>query len=303
MKHSKIRGQATRGQTRSNITQMSGQTPNRTRKNELGFTLIEIMIALAIAGILLVSIYNLYISQSRTYTVQEQVSDMQQNARVAMDMISRDIRMAGFGQPSWTTINGTSGITYKGINVTDGGTGNPDTLSIVGCIDPPPGKLGSAAAANSTTITLQSSDEANKFNITTKSDIFIGELENAKVTGISGAVLTIDTNPVQTGNQGTTNAFPVGTNVYLVKRVTYTIDSTSLKRNENAGGGNDEVAVNVEDLQVDDTDYPPIIKLSITARTRNKDPNYTGDGYHRMKLPYDKNDPEKKMAIIARNLE
>jgi prepilin-type N-terminal cleavage/methylation domain-containing protein len=257
----------------------------------LGFTLIEIMIALAIAGILLVSIYNLYISQSRTYTVQEQVSDMQQNARVAMDIVSRHIRIAGFGQPGWTTINGTSGINYS-IQVTDGGTGNPDTLNVVGCIDPPPGELGSAAAASSTTLTLQSSDEANKFNITTKSDIFIGELENAKVTGISGAVLTIDTNPVQSGNQGTTNAFPVGTNVYMVKRVTYTIDSTSLKRNENAGGGNDEVAVNIEDLQV--TYTKPTVTLSITARTRNKDPDYTGDGYHRMTLTSD---------IIARNLE
>jgi prepilin-type N-terminal cleavage/methylation domain-containing protein len=261
------------------------------RKNERGFTLIELMIALAIAGILLVSIYNLYISQSTTYTVQEQVSDMQQNARVAMDIVSRHIRMAGFGQPGWTTINGTSGITYKGISVADGGTGNPDTLTIVGCIDPPPGKLGSAAAASSTTITLQSSAEANKFNDPTKSDIFIGELENAKVTGIAGAVLTIDTNPIQTGNQGLVNAYSAGTNVYLVKRVTYTIGSTSLKRNENTGSGNEEIAVNVEDLQV--TFTTPTVNLSITARTRNKDPNYTGDGYHRMTLTSD---------IIARNL-
>ena len=262
--------------------------------------MIELLIAVAIAGILLVSIYNLYISQSTTYTVQEQVSDMQQNARVAMDIVSRHIRMAGFGQPSWTTINGSSGITYKGINVTDGGTGNPDTLTVVGCIDPPPGKLGSAAAAGSTTLTLQAeanpyvsaSDVAARFNTTTKSDIFIGELENAKVTGISGAVLTIDTNPVQSGNQGLANGYPVGTNVYLVKRVTYTIDSTSLKRNENAGGGNEEIAVNVEDLQV--TFTTPTVNLSIRAKTRNKDPDYTGDGYHRMTLTSD---------IIARNLE
>jgi len=42
----------------------------------------------------------------------------------------------------------------------------------------------------------------------------------------------------------------------------------------------------------------PTVNLSITARTRNKDPDYThpteGDGYHRMTLTSD---------IIARNLE
>ncbi|MBW1793381.1 MAG: hypothetical protein JRJ38_02970, partial [Deltaproteobacteria bacterium] len=143
-------------------------------------------------------------------TQQEQVSDMQQNARVAMDIISRHIRMAGFGKPGWTTINGTAGINYE-ILVTDGGT-NPDTLEIVGCIDAPPGTLSSAASSGDTTITLQSG-EGSKFNTTTRSDIFIGELENAKVTNVSGAVLTIDTDPGLSG-QGLGNAYPAGTNVY-----------------------------------------------------------------------------------------
>ncbi|MFH2013085.1 MAG: prepilin-type N-terminal cleavage/methylation domain-containing protein [Pseudomonadota bacterium] len=261
-------------------------------RKEKGFTLIELMIALALAGILMVSIYNLYISQSTTYTVQAQVSDMQQNARVAMDIVSRHLRMAGFGQPNWTTINGTSGISYRGVNVTDGGTGNPDILTIVGCIDPPLGKLRSAVVAGATTIILQSTSQANSFNTTTKSDILIGDIENAKVTGITGGALTIDTNPFLSGDQGAVYSFPVGTNVYLVKRVTYTIDNNSLKRNENTGSGNEEIALNIEDLQV--TYTKPTVNLSITARTKNKDPNYTGDGYHRMALTSD---------VIARNLE
>lgn len=259
------------------------------RRNEPGFTLIEILVALVIAGIISTAIYNLYISQSRIYTQQEQVSDMQQNARVAMDIISRHIRMAGFGKPGWTTINSTSGITYE-IQVTDGGT-NPDTLEIVGCIDAPPGTLASAAFSSDTTITLQSG-EGSKFNTTTRSDIFIGDLENAKVTNVAGANLTIDTDPAQSGNQGLDNAYAVGTNVYLVKRVTYTISSTSLRRNENTGAGAQQVAVNIEDLQV--TYAKPMVTVSITARTQGRASYYTGDGYRRMTLTSD---------IIARNLE
>lgn len=258
--------------------------------NKPGFTLIEILIALAISGIISTVIYNLYISQSRIYSQQEQVSDMQQNARVATDIISRHVRMAGFGKPSWTTINGTSGITYK-ILVTDGGGTNPDTLEIVGCIDAPPGTLALAAASTATTIRLQSSGEASKFNTTTKRDIFIGDLENAKVTNVSGAVLTIDTDPGLSG-QGLDNAFAVGTNVYLVKRVKYTISSTSLRRNENTGAGAQEIAVNIEDLQV--SYAKPMVTVSITARTEGRASYYTGDGYRRMTLTSD---------IIARNLE
>jgi type IV pilus assembly protein PilW len=63
---------------------------------EKGFSLIELMIAMALSGIVIGAIYNLYIGQSRSYVIQDQVAEMQQNARVAMDMMVRDIRMAGF---------------------------------------------------------------------------------------------------------------------------------------------------------------------------------------------------------------
>ena len=260
-------------------------------KNDLGFTLIETMIAIATAGILVASIYNLYISQSKAYMTQEQVTDMRQNARVAMEFISRDIRTAGFGQPTWTMINNTSGITYRGAKVTDGGMGNPDILQIVGCVDPPPATLASAASSGDTSITLHSG-KGSKFNATTKSDIFIGELENARVISVSGNVLNIDTNPGKSGYQGLVNVYPAGANIHIVKRVAYTIKNTSLRRNENTGSGAQEIAVNIEDFQA--TLTKPTVNFSITARTGKKDPGHSGDGYHRMTL---------SSRIIARNLE
>lgn len=52
---------------------------------------------MALSGIVISAIYTLYISQNKSYAIQEQIAEMQQNARVAMDMIIRDVRMAGYG--------------------------------------------------------------------------------------------------------------------------------------------------------------------------------------------------------------
>ncbi|KAF0188873.1 MAG: type IV pilus assembly protein [Desulfobulbaceae bacterium] len=63
-----------------------------------GFTLVEIMIALAISGIVMAAIYSVYISQQRTSIVQEQVVEMQQNVRASLDIMEREIRMAGYSR-------------------------------------------------------------------------------------------------------------------------------------------------------------------------------------------------------------
>lgn len=64
--------------------------------NTSGFTLIELMMAMTIAIIIMASIYIAYRSQSRIYTAQESVAELQQNIRAALGLLTRDIRMAGF---------------------------------------------------------------------------------------------------------------------------------------------------------------------------------------------------------------
>ncbi len=65
-----------------------------TTKN--GFTLVELLVAMAIVGIVAVAMYSLFISNSRTYENQEQALSLHQNLRVAMEVIQRDLRTAGF---------------------------------------------------------------------------------------------------------------------------------------------------------------------------------------------------------------
>jgi len=65
------------------------------RKND-GLTLIELLIALTVSAFVMAGLYRTVIGQQKSYTVQEQVVDAQQNVRAAVDRMTREIRMAGY---------------------------------------------------------------------------------------------------------------------------------------------------------------------------------------------------------------
>jgi type IV pilus assembly protein PilW len=62
--------------------------------NNAGFSLTELLVALAMVGIVSVAMYMSFSSQSRSFVKQEQAVDVQQNVRAAMDIMVRDIRLA-----------------------------------------------------------------------------------------------------------------------------------------------------------------------------------------------------------------
>lgn len=68
----------------------------RPKFNQKGITLIELLVALVIGGIIIGGIYNLFVAQTKAYTVQDQVAEVQQNVRSAMEILLRDLRMTGF---------------------------------------------------------------------------------------------------------------------------------------------------------------------------------------------------------------
>jgi len=61
-----------------------------------GFTLVEVLITLVLTGIMMSAIYQLYLNTQSVALGQEEVVELQQNLRIAMDRLARDIRMAGF---------------------------------------------------------------------------------------------------------------------------------------------------------------------------------------------------------------
>jgi type IV pilus assembly protein PilW len=63
--------------------------------NKKGITLIELLVALIISAAVIAGIYRVFVAQTRAYTVQEQVVEVQQGTRSAMEILLRDLRMAG----------------------------------------------------------------------------------------------------------------------------------------------------------------------------------------------------------------
>jgi type IV pilus assembly protein PilW len=63
--------------------------PNR------GFTIVELLIAMVVALLALGAMYSTFLTQHRSYVVQEETSAMHQNLRIALYYMQREIRMAG----------------------------------------------------------------------------------------------------------------------------------------------------------------------------------------------------------------
>ena len=66
------------------------------QSKQQGFSLVEIMIASALGLILTGAAIQFMVSSNQTYQVSDDLARVQENGRVAMDMLARDIRMAGY---------------------------------------------------------------------------------------------------------------------------------------------------------------------------------------------------------------
>ncbi|MFC1475381.1 prepilin-type N-terminal cleavage/methylation domain-containing protein [Candidatus Zixiibacteriota bacterium] len=94
------------------------RSPRRIIGNQRGLTLIELLVASVIGLIVVGSAFKLYLTQHQTWLIQDEVTDAQQAARASVKMLSKHIRMAGYGLPS-------------GISAIEAADANPDTLMVI----------------------------------------------------------------------------------------------------------------------------------------------------------------------------
>jgi type IV pilus assembly protein PilW len=95
---------------------------NSSYKALRGFTIVELMIALLLSSILLTGVVQIYASSKQSYRLTENVSRMQENSRFAMNVLTKEIRMAGFS-PCPRTDEVANTLTGGAATATDFGNG------------------------------------------------------------------------------------------------------------------------------------------------------------------------------------
>lgn len=85
-----------------------------TVKNQFGFSLVEIMVALLLGLFLISTVIQLFVNSKEAYRFQNALSRIQENGRLAMESMATDIRMAGYMPPE--AILPAAAITGNGDN-------------------------------------------------------------------------------------------------------------------------------------------------------------------------------------------
>ena len=85
--------------------------------NKKGMTLVELLVVLVITLLVSGAMYAAYRGQQKSYFAQEQVARMQQTLRTAEILMTREIRMAGYGY-STATLTASANTTIQSANAT-----------------------------------------------------------------------------------------------------------------------------------------------------------------------------------------
>lgn len=96
-----------------------------------GFTLIELIIAMAIFATVIVGLYKVYDVQFKQQTKEYRLAESEMELGIAKNLIERDLIMAGFGIMDDYATYSTPTTPKTAVSASEGGT-NPDTLTLRG---------------------------------------------------------------------------------------------------------------------------------------------------------------------------
>lgn len=210
-----------------------------------GVSIVELMIGVTVASAIVSAGYGVMTSTDRAAQVNDQTAEMQQNARVAMELLTRDLKLAGFG------MNGPVGACANALvpsdNNTAGADTGPDSFSVVAPTSL--STLATPAVGGALSITLQPGAVAamSSSGFGNGAILSIGGVSTTSVANIVGDTLTL------ASSLGQSVAFPAGTQVFWITCVTYAVSTNAATCAGTAPcllRGGVPLAEGIEDLQV-----------------------------------------------------
>lgn len=204
----------------------------RMWQTEKGMTLIEVMVATVVTLTVVTAAMTIVATSNKATQVNEQTADTQQNVRLAMDLISQDIKMAGFNMTG--PVGGCNvgplalpAPIVPGDNVPGGAVGvindvGPDQVMLE-VPSMTAGALSALAAGASNIISLSAGDITAMVTsgLAIGSVVSIGGISSNQVTAVGANTITL-ANVVSIAPLA---QFPIGTPVYLLDCVTYSISA------------------------------------------------------------------------------
>jgi len=218
-----------------------------------GFSLVELMVAIAVGGLVVTGIYNIFTIQNQTYATQNSVTDLQQNVRLAMSVLSSDLRMAGFGFSSSGSYTSPSNTTIYAVSPTNS-TSTADSITIRYGINPDPNNPNTIVTSTSAMTNSTSGGSALQVSNTTgfaSGDyVIISDGQNAVCLQLNGAP-SGNTLPyaATASNIIPSGGFPAGNNIFKLRQVGYRVSNNILQSQTDNGTWQD-VVNNIEDLQL-----------------------------------------------------
>jgi type II secretory pathway pseudopilin PulG len=239
-----------------------------------GFTLMEALIALLLTGIISTAVFKTYLTQHQHYIAQDDITNIQQNGRAAIDEMTRQIRMAGFQLPT-------------GLNALRAANTNPDSLVLIYRSDTAQAVLSAnmaSAAADIVSTTSTGGFTSGDWAYIFEPDSGGGEF--FVISGVNPGAKLISHTPM-------TKAYRKDAIVLIVTWAQYYIDGSNSDHPNlmvrTPAYGSQVFAEDVSNLQFrfrlnngTIVDVPPLVEdvrevlVNVTARSRNQDPYHTG---------------------------
>jgi prepilin-type N-terminal cleavage/methylation domain-containing protein len=224
--------------------------------SDKGYTFVEMLIAMAIVGIVIAGIYDLVVSSSRTYLAQNGIVEMQADGRAAMDFLARELRQA-FDNPTISTaIAANDTISFDRVESTGYSSGGNSATTLNDDVREPSWVAGSFAPSSTSSFTVR---------------IISG-------TGSGQPPKTISNNSsTQLTLSQAWGTVPDPTSVYVItinKGFTRTSASDNVLRYRiGATGTNNPLAENITSHSFLPGPSPNTLRITLTARTSSIDLN------------------------------
>ncbi|GAB4368013.1 MAG: hypothetical protein Kow00128_12970 [Deltaproteobacteria bacterium] len=227
---------------------------NRMR-NGKGFTLVEMMVAVAILGIAVAGIVVAFRSQVVSFHMQESVTDIQMNGTLVAMKLAQEARLAGYGIPK-NTDDGTTTAVVAYVN-NDASADGTDSITFRYCSGAAGYYYGTPPVSPNKTLTLSTTgfsvgDTVKVLNLS-REDLF--PTDTVTVTAVSGNDVTLSKGLWESAVPADLGVF-VGVGMVDVKYdlVNAGTDNAALRRTITPVGGVAQppeiVAFGVEDLQI-----------------------------------------------------